>query len=359
MSNRFSTSRTSRSRDSSAVSSSSAWSLADHSMSLLRRLVTAAFADASGLRRSCPTAASSATRIRSPSAMGPAAAAASLSRCRSRIAAAWAAKAPTTRWSSARSDRPRSPSVRVSPAGTWVSASCGRSHGSPPALATTVHSSAGPREAPGPGASRGPADEWTVVASAGGDPCERAQDADTQVPAGDTLTLGLRTSDIEWSPQDHAELLLTADESLDRLVRLVDNLLDMSRLQAGALSVVRRPVALDEVVPLALDDLGPAGLHIVVDVPDDLPVVLADPGLLERVIANLVGNAVRYSPPGSAPLLTGSSLGDRVELRVIDRGPGIPSADLDRIFTPFQRLGDTDNTTGVGLGLALSRGLSV
>jgi two-component system sensor histidine kinase KdpD len=282
----------------------------------------------------------------------------------------------------------------------------------------------------GHGASaRGPTDQWTVVASAGGDPCERPQDADTQVPAGDTLTLGLRgrslraedqrvvgafaaqaaailerhrlgeaaaaagpiaegdrmrvallaavghdlrsplasakaavtslrSSDIEWSPKDHAELLLTADESLDRLVRLVDNLLDMSRLQAGALSVVRRPVAVDEVVPLALDDLGPAGLHIVVDVPDDLPVVLADPGLLERVIANLVGNAVRYSPPGSAPLLTGSSLGERVELRVIDRGPGIPLPYLDRVFAPFQRLGDTDNTTGVGLGLALSRGLT-
>src|ERR1035437_3287786 len=282
----------------------------------------------------------------------------------------------------------------------------------------------------GHGASaRGPTDQWTVVASAGGDPCERPQDADTQVPAGDTLTLGLRgrslraedqrvvgafaaqaaailerhrlseaaaaagpiaegdrmrvallaavghdlrsplasaksavtslrSSDIQWSPKDHAELLLTADESLDRLVRLVDNLLDMSRLQAGALSVVRRPVALDEVVPLALDDLGPAGLHIVVDVPDDLPVVLADPGLLERVIANLVGNAVRYSPPGSAPLLAGSSLGERVELRVIDRGPGIPSPYLERVFAPFQRLGDTDNTTGVGLGLALSRGLT-
>ena len=118
------------------------------------------------------------------------------------------------------------------------------------------------------------------------------------------------------------------------------------------------PVALDEVVPLALDDLGPIGNTVVVDVPDDLPVVLADPGLLERVVANLVGNALRYCPPGTPPLVTGSSLGVRVELRVIDRGPGIPAADLDRVFTPFQRLGDTDNTTGVGLGLALSRGLT-
>ncbi len=95
-----------------------------------------------------------------------------------------------------------------------------------------------------------------------------------------------------------------------------------------------------------------------VDVPDDLPLLMADPGLLERVVSNLVGNAIRYSRPDNPPHVTGSSLGERVELRVIDRGPGIPPADLDRVFMPFQRLGDTDNTTGVGLGLALSRGLS-
>jgi len=287
-----------------------------------------------------------------------------------------------------------------------------------------------PHTAPGRGAvARGPADEWSVVANAGGNPCQRPTDADTEVPAGDTLLLALRgrslraedqrvigafaaqaavilerhrlseaaaaavpiaegdrmrtallaavghdlrtplasakaavtslrSDDIEWSAQDHAELLATADESLDRLARLVDNLLDMSRLQAGALSVVSRSFALDEVVPLALDDLGRAGRMVVVDVPDDLPEVLADPGLLERVIANLVGNAIRFSPPDGPPLVTGSSLGGRVELRVIDRGKGIPSTELDRVFAPFQRLGDTDNTTGVGLGLALSRGLT-
>jgi hypothetical protein len=152
MSRRLSTRRESRSSDSSAVSNSSSWSCGVHWMSSLRRLVTAAFADASGVRRSCPTAASSAVRIRSPSAMGTAAAAASRSRYRSRITAACAANAPITRWSSARSGRPRSASINVSPAGTSVSASCGRSHRSVPALATTVHRSAGPRAAaPRPG----------------------------------------------------------------------------------------------------------------------------------------------------------------------------------------------------------------
>ena len=89
-----------------------------------------------------------------------------------------------------------------------------------------------------------------------------------------------------------------------------------------------------------------------------MPLVEADPALLERVVANLLANAVRYSPPGRPALVTGSSLGDLVEVRVVDRGPGIPQQDRDRVFAPFQRLGDTDNTTGVGLGLALARGLT-
>ena len=183
-------------------------------------------------------------------------------------------------------------------------------------------------------------------------------DLRTPLASAKAAVTSLRSPEIKWSAQDQSELLLTAEESLDRLTRLVDNLLDMSRLQAGALSVVSRRVALDEVVPLALDDLGPAGAGVVVDVPDDLPMLLADPGLLERVVANLVGNAIRHSPPETPPRVMGSSLADRVELRVVDQGPGIPPEDVDRVFAPFQRLGDTDNTTGVGLGLALSRGLS-
>jgi two-component system sensor histidine kinase KdpD len=183
-------------------------------------------------------------------------------------------------------------------------------------------------------------------------------DLRTPLASAKAAVTSLRSHDVEWTSTDREELLLTADESLDRLARLVDNLLDMSRLNAGAMSVFSRPVALDEVVPRALDDLGSSGDGVAVDVPDDLPEVYADPGLLERVLANLVANAVRYSPPGIPPLVTGSRLGDRVELRVVDRGPGIPAAALDKVFAPFQRLGDTDNTVGIGLGLALSRGLT-
>ena len=110
----------------------------------------------------------------------------------------------------------------------------------------------------------------------------------------------LRATDVQWGAEDRAELLATADESLDRLARLVDNLLDMSRLQAGALSVFPRPAGLAEIAARALDDLGEPGRVIKVDIPDDLPEVLADPGLLERVIANLAGNALRYAPAGHA-----------------------------------------------------------
>ncbi|MFF4694571.1 sensor histidine kinase [Streptomyces chattanoogensis] len=172
----------------------------------------------------------------------------------------------------------------------------------------------------------------------------------------------LRSRDVDFSPEDREELLATAEESLAKLSRLVDNLLDMSRLQAGALTLRLEPVALTEVLPPALDtlpDSPPQALvHVVTQGLETAPDVLADPPLLERVIANLVSNAVRHSPAGRPVTIGASALAGRVELRIIDRGPGIQLTDWERAFVPFQRLGDTDNTTGLGLGLALSRGLT-
>jgi two-component system sensor histidine kinase KdpD len=185
-----------------------------------------------------------------------------------------------------------------------------------------------------------------------------SHDLRTPLASAKAAVTSLRSRDIQWTADVHDELLATADESLDRLTHLVDNLLDMSRLQAGAMAVFPRPADLEEIVSRSLDDLGPVSRAVVVDIPDGLPEVEVDPAILERVISNLTANALRYSPPGTPPLLTASVLGDRVELRVTDRGPGIPEEFRDRMFVPFQRLGDTDNTTGVGLGLALSRGLT-
>ncbi len=185
-----------------------------------------------------------------------------------------------------------------------------------------------------------------------------SHDLRTPLASAKAAVTSLRSRDVEWSAEDHDELLATADESLDKLIRLVENLLDMSRLQAGAMSVFPKPADLGEVIARSLDDLGPGGKTILVEVPADLPEVLVDPGILERVISNLLANALHYCPAGKPPLLTASSLGERVELRVIDRGPGIPREQAGRMFVPFQRLGDTDNTTGIGLGLALSKGLT-
>jgi two-component system sensor histidine kinase KdpD len=183
-------------------------------------------------------------------------------------------------------------------------------------------------------------------------------DLRTPLAAAKASISSLLSRDVALDDHDREELLVTADESLDRLTGLVENLLDMSRLQAGALSLRLEGFRLDEVVARALDDLGADGGPVLVDLPEDLPHVYADPGLLERVLANVVSNAQRFSPADQPALLTASKLGDRVEIRVVDRGPGIPEADRDRVFLPFQRLGDTDNTAGIGLGLALSRGLT-
>ena len=167
----------------------------------------------------------------------------------------------------------------------------------------------------------------------------------------------LRQDDVAWTPDETGEFLATIEEETDRLGNLVGNLLDMSRIQTGALHLVNAKVGLDEVVPKALASLPDGGRSVEVDVPESLPRVDVDAALLERAVANLVANACTWSASAVTPVrVLGSASNDRVELRVVDRGPGIPQRDRDRVFEPFQRLGDRPSGDGVGLGLAVARG---
>ncbi|MFD9668824.1 DUF4118 domain-containing protein [Rhodococcus sp. NPDC059968] len=185
-----------------------------------------------------------------------------------------------------------------------------------------------------------------------------SHDLRTPLAAATAAVESLRSPEVAWSDQDRGELLDIAATSLQRLDRLVTNLLDMSRLQAGALGISTEPTALDEVVPLALDAVGPGTDIVELQIPDDVPDVLADPALLERVLVNLIVGALRHTPPGRGVLVAASAHGSLVEIRVVDRGPGIPEDKRDLVFPPFQRLGDTANGSGIGLGLAPALGLT-
>ncbi len=165
----------------------------------------------------------------------------------------------------------------------------------------------------------------------------------------------LRQTDVHWSAEDEAELLANIEQNADRLDALVGNLLDMSRLQAGSLEPFLRATAVDEVAPVALRGLDDAD-HLLIVVPDDLPLVRADPGLLERVLANLFSNALRHSPSGLRPMLRAREDGERVVLDVVDHGAGVPAGLKERIFEPFARL--DERSPGVGLGLAVAKGFA-
>ncbi|WP_223690786.1 DUF4118 domain-containing protein [Leifsonia poae] len=168
----------------------------------------------------------------------------------------------------------------------------------------------------------------------------------------------LRQADIPLSADDREALLETAEESLNGLAKLVTNLLDVSRVQAGVLAVSLVPTEIDDVIPSALEELhlGPAEVELAL--PADLPAVDTDAVLLQRILVNLLSNALRFSPSGSRPTVAASEFGGTVQVRVIDHGPGIAGERRDAVFLPFQRLSDTDNDSGIGLGLALSKGFA-
>jgi len=182
-----------------------------------------------------------------------------------------------------------------------------------------------------------------------------SHDLRTPLAAIRAAATSLLSDDVAFEPAATKELLQTIDSEAERLNALVGDLLDMSRLQSGALVTVSRAVGLEEVVATALSSL-PAGALVDIDVAESLPRVAVDPGLLERAVANIVENALRFSPPDQPVRIEAGAVAGRVDLRVVDRGRGIDMEDRERVFLPFQRLGDSPNGTGVGLGLAVAKG---
>jgi two-component system sensor histidine kinase KdpD len=166
----------------------------------------------------------------------------------------------------------------------------------------------------------------------------------------------LRQTDVEWSDEERQELLGTIEDSTDRLETVVGNLLDASRLQAGALSVQLEAVALDEMVAGALLALPEeAAEQVVVDVPEDLPPVRADRGLLQRVLANVLDNSLKHGASDDPVEVVAHAGAGSAKLEIIDHGRGIDHEQRGRLFEPFQRLDDR-GPNGVGLGLSVARG---
>ncbi|WP_186629932.1 sensor histidine kinase KdpD [Rhodococcus sp. BP22] len=183
-----------------------------------------------------------------------------------------------------------------------------------------------------------------------------SHDLRTPLAAVKASVSSLRSTDVEFSPEDTAELLTTIEESTDQLTGLVGNLLDSSRLAAGVITPSSTVVYVEDAVSAALASSAAAAgsrERVIVDV-DDVAVA-ADAGLLERVLANLIDNALRHAP--GTPVRVGATYaGSRALITVSDSGPGIARGTEEAVFEAFQRLGDSDNTTGVGLGLSVVRG---
>jgi two-component system sensor histidine kinase KdpD len=168
----------------------------------------------------------------------------------------------------------------------------------------------------------------------------------------------LLNNDVTWTKEDREELLHSASHSLDQLNHLIENLLDMSRLEAGAIFLNWRNVGVEDAVSGAIKSLKSPTDRIEISIDPELPPIKGDPILLERVIGNLLENALRFNPKDRTVTIAAFQIEDRIEIRVIDHGPGLPDKEKSKLFVPFQRLGDRDNSTGVGLGLAIVKGFT-
>ncbi len=167
---------------------------------------------------------------------------------------------------------------------------------------------------------------------------------------------GLESGSVALADDDRAALLETIRLETARLERLVANLLDLSRLEAGVAPANRELWPVDELVSRALDSLGPEAARVDVTLDRDAPLVDVDAAQLERVLVNVLENALRFSSPADPVELVVGSTGDEVLVRISDHGPGLADADVERIFEPFEH--GRSGSEGTGLGLAIARGFA-
>jgi two-component system, OmpR family, sensor histidine kinase KdpD len=185
-----------------------------------------------------------------------------------------------------------------------------------------------------------------------------SHDLRTPLMAISTSAGALARSDLSLDDADRAELLATVVAASEQLDHLVGNLLDLSRLQAGAAQPEQGLVELEELVIAALGELGAAGARIEVTFAGGSPSVLVDPHQIQRVLVNLLENGLKYSPPDETIRIQVSETPSEAVVRVIDHGPGVPLEERERIFEPFQRGSRGPNAPGAGLGLAIARGFT-
>jgi two-component system, OmpR family, sensor histidine kinase KdpD len=185
-----------------------------------------------------------------------------------------------------------------------------------------------------------------------------SHDLRTPLAAIKAAATSLLSDEVDWPADQTTGFAKTIDAEADRLTHLVSNLLDMSRLQTGSLGLTLGPTDIEDLLYRTVESLGSEANGVVIDITEALPTVAADPGLLERALANVMDNALAWSPPGMAVRVEAGTAGDEVHVRVIDHGPGIPPDLRETVFEPFQRLGDGAGGSphGVGLGLAVARG---
>ena len=168
----------------------------------------------------------------------------------------------------------------------------------------------------------------------------------------------LLNNEVVWTHEDQEELLNSANHSLDQLNHLIENLLDMSRLEAGTFFLNWRNVGVEDAVSGAIKSLKSPTDTIEINIDLALPPIKGDPILLERVIGNLLENAIRFNPKEQHVPVSATQVDNKIEIRIIDHGPGLSKKDTSKLFTAFQRFGDRHNSTGVGLGLAIVKGFT-